>query len=301
MTEPMSEQQRQTMNALLRVMGEASRTPVLRRPSDYGMPYEDVFFPALDGTVIEGWFIPGDSDRVLLFNHFKGANRYGFPGHLEPWRSQSAGFEVNLLPLYKALHEAGYNILTYDLRGNGLSAPGPHPIIGSGLVEYRDVIGSLRYLRSRADTRHMGISLYTQCYGAVATFTAIHKHPGEFEGVRSMIALQPLSAQAFIDGAVAAAGISQTAWEAAYEALTSRRTEDIDMPKCARSIRFPTFLVQVRDDVMTKPYDIQAVFDTLPVEDKKLFWIEGTTVRTEAYRYFVRDPAPVLEWFDAHP
>ena len=113
------------------------------------MQYEDIFFSAMDGTVIEGWFIPGSSDNVVICNHFKGANRYGLPGHLEPWSIGGPGFEINFLPLYKALNEAGYNILTYDLRGHGLSAPGPHPIIGAGLIEYRDVIGSIRYIKSR--------------------------------------------------------------------------------------------------------------------------------------------------------
>lgn len=300
MYEDTNTQQEQIMNAMLSLMGEASRTPVLRRPSDYGMTYEDVFFQAMDGTVIEGWFIPGSSDQIIICNHFKGANRYGFPGHLKPWSLSSAGFEVNLLPLYKAMHEAGYNILTYDLRGNGLSAPGPHPIIGSGLIEYRDVIGSLRYVRSRERTRDMKISLYSQCYGAVSTFIAIKKHPEEFEDVVSMAAIQPISARAFIDGAVTSAGISKEGWEHAYERLTSRRTEDIDMPDCAKAITFPTFVAQVRDDAMTKPYDVQAVYDTLSNDDKELFWIDGTTVRTEAYRYFSNDPSRIIAWFDAH-
>jgi hypothetical protein len=30
------------------------------------------------------------------------------------------GFEVNFLPEYKALHDAGYNILCYDIRNHGL-------------------------------------------------------------------------------------------------------------------------------------------------------------------------------------
>jgi hypothetical protein len=46
-----------------------SRTPVLRRPSDYGMEYEDLFFPSLDGVPLEAWFIPADSDRLLIVNH----------------------------------------------------------------------------------------------------------------------------------------------------------------------------------------------------------------------------------------
>lgn len=300
MSETMNEQSQQMMNMMLHVMGEASRTPVLRRPSDYDMAYEDVFFPAMDGTVIEGWFIPGTSNKIIICNHFKGANRYGFPGHLEPWRTGGPGFEVNLLTLYKALHEAGYNILTYDLRGNGLSAPGPHPVIGAGSIEYRDVIGSIRYVKSREDTKNMDISLYVQCFGAVSAFIAIDKHPEEFTDIKSMVALQPLSAKAFIEGCIMGAGIDKDTWEESYERLTSRRSEDIDMPTCAKSITFPTYLAQVRDDVMTKPYDVQAVYDNISVKDKELFWIEGTTVRTECYRHFANNPAQIVAWFDKH-
>jgi pimeloyl-ACP methyl ester carboxylesterase len=32
------------------------------------------------------------------------------------------GFEVNLVPDYKILHDAGYNVLAYDLRNHGLSS-----------------------------------------------------------------------------------------------------------------------------------------------------------------------------------
>jgi uncharacterized protein len=59
-----------------------ARTPVLRRPDDYGMEYEDAFFPAADGVPLEAWFIPADSDKLLIVNHPMTCNRYGFPGHL---------------------------------------------------------------------------------------------------------------------------------------------------------------------------------------------------------------------------
>jgi hypothetical protein len=49
------------------------------------MSYEDVFFPSLDGVELEGWFIPADSSRLVICNHFMPGNRYGYPGHLEPW------------------------------------------------------------------------------------------------------------------------------------------------------------------------------------------------------------------------
>jgi hypothetical protein len=40
-----------------------TRTPVLRRPSDVGMRYEETFFPSLDGLPLEAWLIPADWDR----------------------------------------------------------------------------------------------------------------------------------------------------------------------------------------------------------------------------------------------
>jgi hypothetical protein len=58
------------------------RTPVLRRPSDVGMEYEEAFFPSLDGVPLEAWFIPAESDRLLIVDHPMTCNRYGFPGHL---------------------------------------------------------------------------------------------------------------------------------------------------------------------------------------------------------------------------
>jgi hypothetical protein len=48
------------------------------------MEYEDVFFPPLDGVALDSGFIPADSDRLVISNHFPPGNRYGFPGHLEP-------------------------------------------------------------------------------------------------------------------------------------------------------------------------------------------------------------------------
>ena len=94
------------------LFAHGDRTPVLRRPSDYGMEYEDVSFPSLDGVPLEAWFIPANSDRLLIINHPMPCNRYGYPGHLPPWNIMFGGFEVNVLPELRHLHDAGYNILT---------------------------------------------------------------------------------------------------------------------------------------------------------------------------------------------
>jgi hypothetical protein len=140
------------------------RAPVLRRPDEVGLDYEDVTFPSMDGVPLEGWSIPADSDRLVIHNHFLPGNRYGYPGHL-PEFGGLGGFEVSFLPEYRALHDAGYNILAYDLRNHGLSGQGNGGIAGIGLLEYRDVIGSLRYAAARPDTQDMNKVLLSVCLG----------------------------------------------------------------------------------------------------------------------------------------
>ncbi|WP_206327521.1 hypothetical protein [Streptomyces sp. S3(2020)] len=74
------------------------RVPVLRRPDEYGLAYEDVTFPSQDCTPLEGWFIPADSDKLVIANHPMPANRYGYPGHLPQYATPFADFEINFLP-----------------------------------------------------------------------------------------------------------------------------------------------------------------------------------------------------------
>jgi len=92
------------------------RSPILANPSSVGLAYDDVTFPSEDGVPLEAWFIPRDGSRKLVIaNHPRFFSRYGFPSHLDPWRSMFAAggndFEVNFLPEYKILHDAGYNVL----------------------------------------------------------------------------------------------------------------------------------------------------------------------------------------------
>jgi alpha/beta superfamily hydrolase len=98
------------------------------------------------------------------------------------------GFEVNFLPEYKILHDAGYNIIAYDFRNHGRSGLGNGGIVAHGIVEYRDVIGSLRYARSRPDTKDMQVALYSRCVGANSTFVAMDKYPEEFNDIVAMVA-----------------------------------------------------------------------------------------------------------------
>ena len=294
------EQEDAMIDQIAKGVSYSFRTPILRRPSDYGLEYEDIFFPAMDGVVLDGWFIPAEgSDKLIICNHFIGANRYGYPGHLEPWTSQG-GFEVNFIEAYKALHDAGYNVLAYDLRGHGHSAQGAGNITGVGAIEWRDVIGSVRYAREHMPQAR--IALHSLCMGCNSTFLAMEKHPEEFEDIACMIALQPLSAAPFIERALIEQGV-----ENAYERFNERysyysgfRHTDSNAIARAHSVKIPTMVVQVKDDMTTKPSDAEGIYEKLSNADKKLLWIEGTPVRYEGYRYFSKKPAEMIAWYDAH-
>ncbi len=289
------------INGMADLMAHSTRTPILRWPNEYGLEYEEIFFPALDGITIEGWFIPAASDKLLIFNHPMPCNRYGYPGHLAPWQD-FGGFEVNFLPEYKILHDAGYNIITYDMRNHGRSGTGSGGVNGHGVLEYRDVIGSLRYAKSRPDTKNMKTALYSRCLGANATIVGMHKHPEEFAHIKAMIALQPVSPAVFVQTAVENQKIPNgvALFDAAFHKRTGYHLADVWPMEYARSVTVPTLVSQVRRDFLTKQSNVQEIYDTISSKDKKLFWIEGTDKRFEGYNYFGRNPQLVLDWFASH-
>lgn len=283
------------------------RSPVLHSPAEHGLEFEDVTFPSRDGVPLEGWFIPAPgSDKLIIANHPMGFTRSGMPAHLEPWRSLWAasgnGFEVDLVPDYRILHEAGYNVLAYDLRNHGLSGAANGNISSSGIFEARDVVGSLNYARSRPDTRDMAIGLFSRCLGCSSTFAAMTQFPEEFEGVRCLVGPQPVTISTIMERRLGMMGIADRIDD--FEQRVVVRTGIGFAPRSprewAKNVSVPTLLYQVRDDILTYPSDVQEMFDNIPVAEKKLHWVEDTTRRWDGYLEFQRRPEPMLEWFNTH-
>ncbi len=294
-------QTNEVMHGLAEDFSISGRTPILRRPDEYDMAYEDVCFPSMDGVGLEGWFIPSYSDHLVICNHCVSGNRYGYPGHLEPWTS-FGGIEVNFLPMYRALHDAGYNVLAYDFRNHGLSGSGNGGIVSLGLFEYRDVIGSLRYAERRRGLSKMKTGLLSICLGCDATMVAMKRHPEEFEHVKTLLGLQPVSARAFIEqtsevtGDVNGVELS----DKTIHPWTGIHINGLSPITDANAVRMPTLLVQVRDEVTTKPSDAETIYDNISAKDKKLVWIESTTRRVDGYNFLGEHPELMLEWFKAH-
>ncbi|KWI54700.1 hypothetical protein WT72_17865 [Burkholderia pseudomultivorans] len=298
------EQSDEIVNGLISAFGRPFRSPVLGLPSDLGLAYENVTFSSEDGVQLEGWFIPREgSNKIIVANHPQWFSRTGLPAHLEPWKSIGgpAGndFEVNFLADYKILHDAGYNVLTYDLRNFGLSNTGNGGLGSNGIWESRDVIGSLSYVRSRPDTKNMTIGLFSRCMGANATFYAIERLPEAFEGVRCMVSPQPISVRATMIKTLELLGIPDRLddMEQGLKIATSFDFDQMSPVKAAGKMTLPTFIYQVHDDLLTSPSDVQAIFDNIPTPKKHLHWIHNTTRRWDGYLYFQREPEQMLKWF----
>jgi hypothetical protein len=284
-----------------------NRSPVLRTPADEGLAYEDVTFPSQDGVPLEAWFIPcAGSDRLVIVNHPMMFNRYGFPSHLEPWRTFGAAsgntFEVDYVADYRILHEAGYNVLTYDERNFGLSGTGNGGLNSGGRYQGRDVIGSLLYARSRKTLKNMAIGLFSRCNGANANLYAVHTQPHYFDDVRCMVLCQPLSVGSVMKRTLEGMGLGDRIDQLDREIqLVASLTFDQMSPNLwARNVKTPTFVYQVHDDVLTTPADVQATFDAIPIPQKKLHWIHGTEQRWDGYLEFQRRPEPMVAWLDEY-
>jgi len=288
-------QQTQIVDTTAVFLGNMPRSPVLKRPSDYGMTYEDVFFQAIDGTVLEAWVIPGDTDKVVICNHFIGASRSGYPGHLPQF--PNCDTEIDFVPVYKALNDAGFTVVAYDMRGHGLSGCGPAPITGLGMLEYRDVLGSIRYVRERYPTASIG--LHNICGGSNAALIAQHKHPEDFVGIKAVTAIQPISFNSFANGVVGGAGVENAVerMDEAFRLITGFRGSDYDIAGYAKSADLPTLMMQVRTDPTTTEQDTLDIFNAFSNDDKTMRWIDDTSDRYEAYRFFTENPQELVAWF----
>jgi hypothetical protein len=206
------------------------------------------------------------------------------------------------VPDYKILHDAGYNILAYDLRKHGLSSAANGGVVTHGFTESRDVVGSLEYARTRPDTRDMLIGLFSRCMGGVSTFAAMTRFPAAFDGVRCLVSPQPITPRYIAQRRLAVIGLGDRLddFNILLRLRTSIGLERRIPQEWAKNVRVPTFLYQVRGDTLTDPSDVQTMYDNIPVADKKLQWIEGTTARWDGYLEFQRRPEPMLEWFDQH-
>lgn len=130
---------------------------ITNTPDDLGMSYEEVYFPAADGTQLHGWFIPGRGDDTIVWFHGNGGN--------------ISGRVYNIMLLYQ---QVGANVFIFDYRGYGLSEGKP-----SEKGVYSDGEGVLEYLRSRDDIDHDRLVLFGRSLGGCVVAELAMHHPAK--------------------------------------------------------------------------------------------------------------------------
>jgi alpha-beta hydrolase superfamily lysophospholipase len=92
-------------------MAMSHRVPVTKTPSQFGLAYRDVsFYSRNDNTLIKGWYIPGGDNGTIIAMH----------GGKQCRNDET----MDLLKLCCELAKKGFNVLTIDRRGCGLSRTG---------------------------------------------------------------------------------------------------------------------------------------------------------------------------------
>ena len=124
---------------------------------------EPLAFPATDGTRLAGWFLrhPQPVGTVLLLHGF-GTNHF------------------DVVHLAYDLHSRDLQCLLFDFRGHGASEG---DVTTLGLRERQDVLGALKYLRSRSDVDADRIGVYGVSMGGAAALLSIK----EGLGVRALV------------------------------------------------------------------------------------------------------------------
>ena len=285
-----------------------------KTPADYGMEYRDVDITTADNVRLSAWEIPAatPSGKTVIVNHPLLTTRYGSDEGLD-------GVAAEFLPMVKHLHDAGYNIVTYDFRGQGDSdggigsaAIGTETPVGVGVLEWQDVAASLRYVLDSPEFGNDEIVLLSQCMGANATFLAWQEEPELFANpqIKGVIANQPTLSYDFSDRYIRANAFGLNLVDDVLRVQQDKYGFGFaDTVNYVPSVTVPVLYAQVEKDVYTfdeetGQNDIQKIMDATPTEHD-IVWIGsdqeiafGSDARFDAYQYFNTHPEQLLDFVE---
>ncbi len=302
-------------NQIVKMRVAPSRLGNPKTPSDYGMAYSDVDIMTDDNVRLSAWEIPAvaPSERTVILNHPLTTTRYGSESGLD-------GVPAEFLPMVKHLHDAGYNVVMYDHRGQGDSdggvgskTKGTEAPVGAGVTEWQDVVASLKYVLVHSDFGNDDIIFMSQCMGANATFLAWQKEPELFASpqIKALVANQPTLSYKMTDRLIRA----KTGLDLVDRVLQTQREKYgfgfANALETVPSVTVPILFSQVEKDqytfnTETGQNDIQEIIDASTTENE-VIWIGrehpnafGSDMRFDGYQYFNKHPEQLLDFMSRH-
>lgn len=206
-------------------------------PASIGLSYEDISYNATDGTLLNGWLVPGQKDApVILFC------------------IGNAGNISHRLDTLQLLNDLGVAVFIFNYRGYGKST-GKANEAGT----YHDVAGALDFLKQRGWPAERTIIFGRSLGAAVGLEAALQETPAglimesAFTSIKAMgrhhYSLLNLLLGWLID--------------ASYDNLGKIST-----------LRSPLLIIHGRSDKICPPRMAEELFARAP-QDKRLHWIEG--------------------------
>ncbi len=122
------------------------KTPEFIDPSTYKLYAFDFIWDGANGDTMHGWYIRGSNDAPLI--------------------ALCHGYETNrteVLSLASLLHDNGYNVFLYNLRGHGRSS---YKISSLGYFEIKDLDMALKKLYEREEVDYKRIGIWGSSLGA---------------------------------------------------------------------------------------------------------------------------------------
>jgi uncharacterized protein len=176
-----------------RLMIAGLRQTPWRHPRELGLPAEEIEFTADDDVTLRGWFIPSAvaiAPAVVFVHGWPWCRAGNLAGAtVIPDRT------VDLLEPARALHQAGFHVLLFDLRNHGLS-DAAYPVT-FGVYESRDFTAAVAWLRRRPEVDSARIGALGYSMGANTLLYGIPR----CQPVRAAVAVQPTSGLVFAPNA----------------------------------------------------------------------------------------------------
>ncbi|MDD3159927.1 MAG: alpha/beta fold hydrolase [Candidatus ainarchaeum sp.] len=285
-------------NILTKALLYPRQQPLIKNPKDYGMDFSEIEFLSLDNIKLKGWFIPAKSKKLIILTHPSPFTRYGFSiNHQGLFKVSNV--EVELLKTVKKLHQANYNIITFDFRNHGESQKANNGFTGLGLFEWQDIIGVLNYIETDSKLKSKKISFVSHCLGANSTIIAMSKYPKKFKNVTCLALIQPVSGDVLTKCLLES---KYPLFKSRYENInkaskkfTDYYLEDMSPKEYVKDITVPVLYAQVKNDPWTKNSDIEEFYNNTKSK-KELFWIKGNLERFDGYNYFGIHPKKLLDF-----
>lgn len=271
------------------IFGYLGTLPLMRRrepdpaddPANYGLPRQEVRFPARDGLELGGWWIAAESPRGTVI--------------VCPGQNGSADKDV---PQTVPLHQAGFNVLLFDWRAHGRSQG---EMVTLGALEQADLLGALDYAQQEHGAERVGVLGLSMGAGVALMVAAQDERiaalvlDGAYPTLRGLLTnyLRLHGVPRRIGRAIMGTVLLMGSLRAGYLLL------DVQPRKLARRVRVPTLFIHAERDEFASAEEVEKL--RTQIDAPAALWIAADCAHREAFcRHEEAYNRHVVGWFAEH-